>query len=131
MQGFVKNIAEVAEENENFRKVLYTTKNSQLVVMHLKAEEEIGMETHDLDQTLYIVQGEGKAILDGVSHTIQKGSVVVVPKGCKHNVINGQKSAPMKLYTVYAPPHHKDGVVHKTKEDSEKSEEHFDGETTE
>ncbi len=131
MKGYIANIAELSSENSYFRKVLYTTKNSQLVIMSLKPEEEIGAETHDLDQTITIVEGDGKAVLDGVETSIMNGSIVVVPKGTKHNIINASKEHAMKLYTLYTPPDHKDGLIHETKEDADKNDEAFDGKTTE
>jgi len=132
MKGFVDNIEKLTEENENFRKVLYTAKFSQLVVMSLKPGEEIGMEVHQLDQFLRIEKGTGKAILDGVEHEISSGFAVVVPAGANHNIVNTSATEEMKIYTVYSPPNHKDGKVHVTKSDAEADEgEHFDGVTTE
>ncbi len=132
MKGFVDNIEKLTEENENFRKVLYTAKNSQLVVMSLKPMEEIGMEVHHLDQFLRIEKGTGKAILDGVEHLIGSGFSVVVPAGANHNIINTSATEEMKIYTVYSPPNHKDGKVHATKADAQADEgEHFDGVITE
>ena len=130
MKGYVENIERAALENENFRKVLYTDKNTQLVLMALKPGEDIGEEVHDVDQFLRVEQGSGSAVLNDVPHDIADGSAIVVPAGTKHNIINGS-AGPMKLYTLYMPPHHRDGVVHKTKADAEKDEEHFDGVTTE
>lgn len=130
MKGYVENIEQSALQNENFRKVLYTDKNTQLVIMALKPGEEIGEEVHDVDQFLRVEQGGGSAVLAGVPHKIADGSVIVVPAGTKHNIINSS-DGPMKLYTLYMPPHHRDGVVHRTKADAEKDEEHFDGVTTE
>jgi mannose-6-phosphate isomerase-like protein (cupin superfamily) len=130
MKGFVGNIEDIALGNENFRKVLYTAKNSQLVLMSLQAGEEIGEEIHQLDQFFRIEAGEGKAIIDGVEHAVSDGSAIVVPQGAKHNLIN-TGNVPMKLYTIYSPPNHRDAIVHKTKEEAEKDEEVFDGETTE
>ena len=131
MKGFVGNIEQLTEENKNFREVLYTAKNSQLVVMSLKPMEDIGEEVHELDQFLRIERGGGKAVLDGVEHEISDGFAIIVPAGCKHNIINTSKDAEMKIYTVYSPPNHIDGIVHATKEDAEIDEEHFDGKTTE
>jgi len=132
MKGFVDNIEKLSEENENFRKVIYTAKFSQLVVMSLKPGEEIGMEVHQLDQFLRIEKGTGKAILDGVEHLIGDGFAVVVPAGTNHNIVNTSATEEMKIYTVYSPPNHKDGKVHVTKADAEADEgEHFDGITTE
>ncbi len=125
------NIEKATKENENFRKVLYTAKNSQLVVMSLKPGEDIGEEVHKLDQFLRIEHGTGKAVLNGVEHKIAADWVVLVPAGTKHNVINTSKTEGMKLYTIYSPPNHQDGTVHVTKSDAEASEEHFDGKTTE
>lgn len=130
MKGFVSNIEESALANGDFRRVLYTDKNAQLVLMSLLPEEDIGEEIHDVDQFLRVDQGKGQVILDGVAHEIENGSAIVVPAGTKHNLINGN-GGEMKLYTLYMPPHHKDGTVHKTKADAMKDEEHFDGVTTE
>src|SRR3989344_2317228 len=107
MKGYVANIEKLSLENENFRKVLYTDKNSQLVLMSLLAGEEIGEEVHDVDQFLRVEQGVGTAILSGISRDIIDGSVIIVPAGTSHNVIN-TGSNPMKLYTLYMPPHHRD-----------------------
>lgn len=132
MKGFVDNIEKLTEENENFRRVLYTAKFSQLVVMSLKPMEDIGMEVHTLDQFLRIEKGTGKTILDGVEHGISDGYAVVVPAGTQHNIINTSPDQPMKIYTVYSPPNHKDGKIHVIKADAEADEgEHFDGVTTE
>jgi mannose-6-phosphate isomerase-like protein (cupin superfamily) len=131
MNGYVANIESLSLENTNFRKVLYTDKKSQLVLMSLHPSEDIGEEVHDVDQFLRVEKGRGEAILNGISHDISDGSVIVVPAGTKHNIINGN-SGPMKLYTLYMPPHHKDGVVHPTKVDAEKdADDEFDGTTTE
>lgn len=130
MKGYIANIEKLSLENENFRKVLYTDTNTQLVLMSLLSGEEIGEEVHDVDQFLRVERGTGAAILSGVSHDIADGSVVVVPAGTKHNLIN-TGSVPMKLYTLYMPPHHRDGVVHRTKAEAEADTEHFDGRTSE
>lgn len=130
MKGFVENIEALTRENEDFRRVLYTAKHSQLVLMNLRPGEEIGEEVHELDQFLRCEVGSGKAELDGVEHAVQDGTALVVPAGTRHNVIN-TSSTSMKLYTIYTPPEHCDGVVHKTKADAEADEEHFDGKTTE
>jgi len=131
MKGYVENIEALAKENNNFRKVLYTAKHSQLVVMSLNVGEDIGEEIHQLDQFLRVESGVGKAVLDGISHDISDGSAIVVPAGTKHNIIN-TGNVKMKLYTLYSPPNHLDGTVHKTKADAEADEgEHFDGKTTE
>lgn len=132
MKGYITNIEERAIANNYFREVLYTDERVQLVVMSLLPQEEIGAEVHQLDQFIRVEKGEGKAILDGVEHAIADGSAVVVPKGTLHNIINTSATEPMKLYTVYAPPNHKDGTIHKTKAEAEADEaEHFDGVTSE
>ena len=111
---------------------MYTAKNSQLVVMSLKPQEDIGEETHQLDQFIRCESGQGKAVLDDVEHQISDGFVVVVPAGTKHNIINVSVDKPLKLYTLYSPPNHKDGTIHSTKADALADEsEHFDGKTTE
>ncbi len=131
MKGYVTNIEQKALENENFREVLYTDERLQLVVMSLLPQEDIGMEVHELDQFIRVEKGVGTAILDGVAHDLVDGSVVVVPKGTRHNISNTSESAPMKLYTLYAPPNHKEGTTHTTKAEAEAAEEHFDGTTSE
>lgn len=130
MKGYNTNIEKATRENTDFRRVLYTAKNSQLVLMNLRPGEEIGEEVHELDQFLRFEEGVGKAILDGVESEVRDGSAVVVPAGTKHNFIN-TGSVDLKLYTVYSPPNHRDGVVHKTKEEAEADDEHFDNTTTE
>ena len=130
MKGFIKDIESIAVENEAFRRVLYTANNCQLVVMALKPNEEIGAEVHTLDQFFRVEEGTGEAILNGARTAIQAGFAVVVPAGAKHNIINTGR-VPLKLYTIYAPPNHRDGVVHHTREDAETDSEHFDGKTTE
>ncbi len=129
-KGYIANIEQLALENTDFRKVLYTTIHSQLVLMSLLPGEDIGEEVHDVDQFLRIEQGNGTAILNDISHDITDGSAVVVPAGAKHNIINSGDS-PMKLYSLYMPPHHSDGTVHTTKAEAEADNEHFDGTTTE
>lgn len=130
MKGFVKDIEALAIKNEEFRHVLYTAKNCQLVLMALKPKEEIGAEVHHLDQFFRVEEGVGEAVLDGVRTPIRAGFAVVVPAGARHNIIN-TGSAPLKLYTLYAPPNHRDGVVHHTRAEAEADTEHFDGKTTE
>ena len=132
MKGYIANIEKLSLGNEYFREVLYTAKNSQLVVMSLKPNEEIGEETHRLDQFIRCEIGIGKAILDGVGNLISDGFIVVVPAGTRHNIINTSSDKPMKLYTLYSPPNHIDGTIHKTKADAEADEkhDHFDGKTT-
>ncbi|MFA5898817.1 MAG: cupin domain-containing protein [Hyphomicrobium sp.] len=130
MKGFVQNIEKVAVENNEFRRVLYTAKHCQLVVMALKPKEEIGAEVHKLDQFFRVEEGTGEAVLDGIRTKIQAGFAVLVPAGAKHNIIN-TGAVPLKLYTLYAPPNHRDRVVHHTRDDAEADTEHFDGNTTE
>lgn len=130
MKGYVKNIEEITVQNEDFRKVLYTAKNCQLVIMALKPMEEIGMEFHTLDQFFRVEEGTGEALMDGVRTQISAGFAVLVPAGTNHNIIN-TGSTPMKLYTLYAPPNHRDGVVHHTRADAENDDEQFDGKATE
>jgi mannose-6-phosphate isomerase-like protein (cupin superfamily) len=131
MKGYVENIEKLSIENENFRKVLYTAKNSQLVLMSLKPGEDIGAEVHTLDQFFRVEKGTGKAILDGVEHEISDGTAVVVPAGAMHNIINTSVDASLKLYTIYSPPNHRDGVIHATKAEAESDNEEFDGKTSE
>ena len=129
MNTYVGNIEKETLENNNFRKVLFTAKHSQLVVMSLKAGEDIGSEVHQLDQFIRIDKGSGKTILDGKETEISDGFAIVIPAGVEHNIINtGEKT--MKLYTIYSPPNHKDGTIHDTKEIAESGEEHFDGKTS-
>ena len=128
MKGYVTDIERDTRDNENFRKVLYTSSYMQLVLMSVP--EEIGLEIHGVDQFIRIEAGEGKAILDGVEHPLRDGSVVVIPAGTTHNIVN-TGSEPLKLYTLYAPPHHKDGTVHVTKEVADADDEEFLGDTTE
>lgn len=131
MKGYIENIEKLSLENDNFRNVLYTDSNCQLVLMSLLPHEEIGEEVHqDVDQFLRVEKGSGQAILSGISHDIADGSVIIVPAGIRHNIINAGEES-MKLYTLYMPPHHRDGVVHKTKAEAEADSEHFDGVTTE
>ena len=130
MKGFIKNIEDISIKNEEFRQVLYTAGNIQLVVMSLKPKEEIGMEIHELDQFFRVEEGTGDALLEGICTNISAGFAVLVPAGTNHNIIN-TGSVPLKLYTLYAPPNHRDGVVHHTRTEAEKDNEHFDGKTTE
>lgn len=129
-KGFCKNIEQDTLENENFRKVLYTGKNSQLVLMALLPNEEIGMEIHkDNDQFFRFEKGQGKVLIDGNEYEVKDGSAVVVPAGAEHNVIAGAEG--LKLYTIYSPAHHKDGIIRATKAEAEANEEEFEGTTTE
>jgi mannose-6-phosphate isomerase-like protein (cupin superfamily) len=130
MKGFIKNIEDLAVRNSDFRQVLYTAKNCQLVLMALKPKEDIGAEVHKLDQFFRVEEGSGEAVLDGITTAISTGFAVLVPAGTKHNIIN-TGSIPMKLYTLYSPPNHRDGIVHRTRADAEADNEHFDGKTTE
>ncbi len=130
MQGFFADIEKLTLENTDFRRVLYTAKHSQLVLMAIAEGSEIGEEVHELDQFFRIEQGEGKAVINGVEHAIKNGDVVIVPQGARHNIIN-TGAGMLKLYTLYSPPNHKDGTVHHTKAEADANEEHFDGKTTE
>jgi len=130
MKGFVQNIEDLAIKNNEFRHVLYTAQHCQLVVMALRPNEEIGAEVHTLDQFFRVEEGTGEAVLDGVRTAIGPGFGVVVPAGANHNIIN-TGGVPLKLYTLYAPPNHRDGVLHHTRHDAETDTEHFDGQTTE
>lgn len=130
MKGFVQDIEGITVKNESFRRVLYTAKNCQLVAMALKPNEEIGEEVHKLDQFFRVEEGTGEAVLDGIRTAISAGFAVLVPAGAHHNIIN-TGDIPLKLYTLYAPPNHRDGVVHHTRADAEADNEHFDGKTTE
>jgi mannose-6-phosphate isomerase-like protein (cupin superfamily) len=130
MKGFVQNIEDIANRNKEFRKVLYTAESIQLVVMTLNPKDEIGLELHELDQFFRVEEGSGEALLDGVRTAISAGFAVLVPAGTQHNIIN-TGNVPLKLYTLYAPPNHRDGVIHHTRADAEKDDEHFDGKTTE
>jgi mannose-6-phosphate isomerase-like protein (cupin superfamily) len=130
MKGFVQDIESLTVNNDNFRRVLYTAKNCQLVLMSLKPGEEIGAEVHTLDQFFRVEEGTGEAVLDDTRTAIRSGFAVVVPAGTNHNIIN-TGNVPMKIYTLYAPPNHRDGVVHHTRDDAEADNEHFDGKTTE
>jgi len=132
MKGFVINIEKETIGNENFRKVLYTAKHSQLVLMSLKPKEEIGMEVHkDNDQFFRFEKGQGKVIIDGNEYGVSDGFAVVVPAGSQHNIINVSESEPLKIYTIYSPAHHKDGIVRLTKKEAEANSPEFDGKTTE
>jgi mannose-6-phosphate isomerase-like protein (cupin superfamily) len=132
MKGFATNIEKATLENENYRQVLYTSKHSQLVLMSLKPKEEIGMEVHpDNDQFFRIEKGQGKCIIDGNEYGLEDGTAIVVPSGSQHNVINVSDSEELKLYTIYSPAHHKDGIVRTTKQEAESQEASFDGITTE
>ncbi|MDP4007512.1 MAG: cupin domain-containing protein [bacterium] len=127
MKGYVHNIEKEALENENFRKVLYTDAKVQLVVMSLLPKEDIGQEVHEnLDQFIRVESGKGTAVLEGERFFIEDGSAVVVPVGTRHNIIN-DSDVSMKLYTLYSPPQHAVGTIHKTRADAMAAEEHYEG----
>ena len=131
MQGFVADIEKLTVENTDFRRVLYTGKYLQLVLMTLQPGDEIGAEVHeDRDQFFRIESGSGEVLIDGKRNPVKDDDAIIVPAGAKHNVINNG-DAPLMLYTLYGPPEHRDGVVHKTKAEADANEEHFDGKTTE
>jgi mannose-6-phosphate isomerase-like protein (cupin superfamily) len=131
MKGFVANIELDSLANTDFRRVLYTGQYSQLVLMSIPPGQDIGLEVHDdVDQFIRCEKGKGKVVLGEYEHEFGDGWVVLVPRGQSHNIINLSENEPLQLYTLYAPPHHKDGVVHVAKVDAEKDEEHFDGVTT-
>lgn len=132
MKGYNSNIENDTLENQDFRRVLYTGKHMQLVLMTLKPSEDIGMEIHhDNDQFFRFESGNGKCIIDGNEYTVTDGSAIIVPAGAQHNIINVSDSEPLKMYTIYGPAHHKDGTVHHTKAEAEAMEEEFDGVTSE
>jgi mannose-6-phosphate isomerase-like protein (cupin superfamily) len=132
MKGFNTDIEKDTLENKDFRRVLYTGRHSQLVLMSLRPKEEIGVETHqDNDQFFRFEKGEGKCIIDGNEYAIRDGSAIVVPAGAEHNVINTSATGDLKLYTIYSPAHHKDGVVRSTKAEAEADAPEFDGVATE
>ena len=131
-KGFAADIEKETVKNTDFRRVLYTGKFSQLVLMCLKPGEEIGEEVHDdVDQFFRFEEGEGKVVIDDTEYKVKDGSAVVVPSSAKHNVLNTSKTANLKLYTIYSPPEHQDKVVRKTREEAMAHEEHYDGKPTE
>ena len=131
-KGFVGKIEKETVKNDDFRRVLYTGKYSQLVLMSLKPGEEIGEEVHDdVDQFFRFEEGKGLVVIDDVENEVKDGMAVVVPSGAKHNVINTSKKSNLKLYTIYSPPEHQDKVVRKTKQEAMDNEEHYDGKPTE
>ena len=120
MAGYVTNIEDKTLENDNFREVLFTAPGIQLVLMTIGVGDEIGLETHDdVDQFIRVESGEGKAILDGREHALEDGSAVVIPRGTEHNIVNVSKSEPLKLYSLYTPPEHPNGTVHRTKAEAD------------
>lgn len=132
MHGYKNNIESLTEANNNFRQVLYTAKHSQLVLMSLSPKEDIGMEVHkESDQFFRFEQGQGKVEIDGNEYVVAAGDAVIVPAGAEHNIINTSETEPLQMYTLYSPPHHRDGVIHVTKEDAAKDTEEFDGVTSE
>lgn len=131
-KGFFGNIEKDTLENDNFRKVLYTGKHSQLVLMSLAPSEDIGMEVHtDNDQFFRFEQGLGKVLIDGNEYEVADGDAIIVPAGAEHNIINTSTTESLKLYTIYSPAHHQDGVVRATKVEAEADGPEFDGRTTE
>lgn len=132
MKGFKNNIEKLTEMNNDFRRVLYSSKHCQLVLMSLQPSEEIGLETHtENDQFFRFESGSGKVIIDDNEYFVVDGDAVIVPAGAKHNVINTSTTEPLKMYTIYSPPHHKDGIIRTTKDEAIKNEKDFDGTTTE
>jgi len=132
MKGYNANIEKLTLENSDFRRVLYTGKHSQLVLMSLAPGEEIGLETHaENDQFFRFEDGEGRVLIDGNEYMVGDGDVIVVPAGAEHNVVNTSFEKALKLYTIYSPAHHRDGIVRATKAEAEANEEEFDGKTTE
>lgn len=124
MVGYVGNIEEITLDNSNFRKVLFTGKYCQLVVMSLKPGEEIGEEVHDnVDQFFRVDSGTGKVVMNGEEHVVTDGFAFIVPAGTKHNVVNTSQTEDLKIYTIYSPPNHPDGTVHKDKAEADKYEE--------
>ncbi|MDX9740209.1 MAG: cupin domain-containing protein [Gammaproteobacteria bacterium] len=131
MKGFVGDIEKLTLENSDFRRVLYTGKNLQLVLMSLDPGEEIGEEVHeDGDQFFRVEQGSGEIHIDGKATRVEADDAIIVPAGARHNFVNTGRE-PLRVYTIYGPPEHRDGVVHASKADAERMEEHFDGRTTE
>jgi len=131
-KGFSTDIESATTGNEDFRRVLYTGRYSQLVLMSLRPGEEIGEETHDdVDQFFRFEEGEGTVTIDDTEYRVKDGTAVIVPSGAKHNVVNTSKKSHLKLYTIYSPPEHQDKIVRRTKKEAMAEEEHFDGKTTE
>ncbi len=132
MKGFKTNIESITKENTNFRKVLYTGNHSQLVLMCLQPNEEIGLETHfENDQFFRFESGQGKCVIDDNEYTVTDGDAVIVPAGAKHNIINTSSTDKLNLYTIYSPAHHKDGILRVTKAEAIENNAEFDGKTTE
>jgi len=132
MKGFNSDIEKLTLENDKFRKVLYTGKHMQLVLMSLKVGEDIGAEAHpNIDQFFRFEAGSGKCVIDENEYNVNAGDVIIIPAGAKHNVINTDPALELKMYTIYAPPNHLDGTIRVTKEDAEAKPEEFDGKTSE
>lgn len=132
MKWFVQHIEQLTLQNHNFRKVIYTGKYSQLVLMRLQPHEEIGLETHhNTDQFFRCEKGEGTCIIDGNKYDISDGFGIIIPAGATHNIINTSSAEPLQLYTIYSPAHHKDGTIHTTKTAAQADNEAFDGKTSE
>ena len=132
MKGFKTNIERDTLKNKNFRKVLYTSAHSQLVLMTLIPKQEIGVETHsENDQFFRFEAGRGRVEIDGNKYTVKDGDAVIIPAGAKHNVVNTSATEDLKMYTIYSPPHHKDQIIRKTKAEAEANDQEFDGKTTE
>lgn len=131
MKGYTSNVEKETINNKNFRKVAYTSHYMQLVYMTLKPGEDIGMERHASDQFFRIEEGEGDCIIDGIKHKIKDGFGIIVPSNAEHNIVNTSKSKSLSLYTIYALPNHKDGIVAATKEKAESMKEYFDGKVSE
>lgn len=130
-KGYVANIEQVTQDNGDFRRVLYTGHNLQLVVMAIQSGDEIGEEVHeDRDQFFRIEEGAGEVWIDGQCHKVKADDGIIVPQGARHNV-KATGDGPLKLYTIYGPPEHMDGTVHKSSHDALTAHEHFDGRTTE
>jgi mannose-6-phosphate isomerase-like protein (cupin superfamily) len=131
MRGYITNIEEETVKNDYYRKVLFTAKHSQLVLMSLRPGEEIGEEVHELDQFIRFEAGEGTVVLDGESRRVVDGFAVVIPAGTRHNVVNSSSGKELKLYSIYSPPEHKHGTLHKTKKEADADpDHHFDGRTS-
>ena len=131
MRGFISNIEEETVKNDSYRKVLFTAQHSQLVIMSLRPGEEIGEEVHELDQFIRFEAGEGTVVFDGEPRRVKDGVAVVIPAGTRHNVVNSSSTEHLKLYSIYSPPEHKVGTIHKTKKEADAdADHHFDGRTS-
>jgi len=130
MHGFVKDLSAIVEGNDDFRRVLHTAQHAQLVAMSIPPQGEIGAEVHTLDQFFRVESGTGEVVMDGITTAVREGFGILVPAGATHNIVNTGAAA-LKLYTLYAPPNHRDGVVHHTRAEAEVDTEQFDGRTSE